>query len=357
MGHLDENDVLELLEHWMPKARRAEVEAHLDGCPACLELLAVVAAASPARPGTEPTEPDVTRHLTAPCLAPGDRLAGRFVLDRVVGEGGMGVVWAARDDRAAGRPVALKLLKEVSAAEKRRLLREARLMRSFDHPGILDVKEVVEVGDEVLLVMDLLDGESLGARLGRVGRLSVGAALDVLVPLVEATMAAHARGVVHRDLKPENVFLHRDGRVLLLDFGMAKLVPSLDLTMSGWMTESGLVLGTPHYMAPEQVYGERDVDARADVWAIGVVAYECLSGERPVSGKSFGQIVRAMQRREIVALASRAPDVPAALADVVGRMLAHDRALRPPLEEVRAVLLGSASVASGPAEEADRLDE
>jgi serine/threonine-protein kinase len=336
--HLDENDLLALLECRMATAQRADVERHLDACPECLELLAMVASESPPALALQPTEPDVTRHLHASRLAPGDRLADRFRLERVVGEGGMGVVWAARDDRAGAAPVALKILKEVTAAEKRRFLREAEVMQSFDHPGILDVREVVAVGEDVLLVMDLLEGESLGARLGRVGRLGLGEAIGVLLPLLDATSAAHARGVVHRDLKPENVFLCADGRVVLLDFGMAKLTASLDLAISGWMTESGLILGTPHYMAPEQIYGERDVDARADVWALGVVTYECLSGERPVSGKSFGQIVRALQRREMVDLAERAPAMPALVLALVRRMLAHDRRERPSLDEIRATL-------------------
>lgn len=338
MEHLDENDILALLEHRMAKEQRAAVESHLDACPACLELLAMVASASPAPLALQPTELDVTRHLTASRLSPGDRLADRFRLERVVGEGGMGVVWAARDERASDAPVALKILKEVTQAEKRRFLREAEVMQSFEHPGILDVREVVAVGEGVLLVMDLLEGESLGARLSRVGRLDVAGAVDILLPLTGATIAAHARGVVHRDLKPENVFLCADGRVVLLDFGMAKLTASFDLAMSGWMTESGLILGTPHYMAPEQIYGERDVDARADVWALGVVMYECLSGERPVSGKSFGQIVRALQRREMVDLAERAPTVPVAFLALVRRMLSHERAERPSLVEVRATL-------------------
>ena len=338
LEHLDENDILALLEHRMAKEQRASIESHLDACPACLELLAMVASASPTPLALQPTELDVTRHLTASRLSPGDLLADRFRLERVVGEGGMGVVWAARDERAAQAEVALKILKEVTSAEKRRFLREAEVMQSFDHPGILDVKEVVAVGEDILLVMDLLEGESLGARLGRVGRLEIGEAVTILLPLLDATIAAHARGVVHRDLKPENVFLCADGRVVLLDFGMAKLTASFDLAMSGWMTESGLILGTPHYMAPEQIYGERDVDARADVWALGVVTYECLSGERPVSGKSFGQIVRALQRREIVDLAERIPSMPAPLLTLVRRMLSHERLDRPSLDEVRAAL-------------------
>jgi serine/threonine protein kinase len=336
--HLDENDLLGLLEHRMPKEQRAEVERHLDVCPTCLELLAMVASDAPPDLALQPTEVDLTRHVTASRLSPGDRLGDRFRLVRLVGEGGMGVVWAARDERSGDAVVALKLLKEVSAGDKKRFLREAEVMQSFEHPGILDVKEVVLVGEDVVLVMDLLEGESLGARLGRATHLELHEALAVLVPLVEATRAAHARGVVHRDLKPENVFLCTDGRVVLLDFGMAKLIAGFDLAVSGWMTESGLILGTPHYMAPEQIYGERDVDARADVWALGVVTYECLSGERPVSGKSFGQIVRALQRREIVDLAERVPTVPAPLLALVRRMLSHERNDRPSLDEIRATL-------------------
>jgi serine/threonine-protein kinase len=212
VGHLDENAILELLEHRMSPERRAAAEKHLDRCPSCLELLALLAADAPIPMELGPTELDVTRHVVAALLSPGDRL-GRFVLERVVGEGGMGVVWAARDD--AGSLVALKILKEVSPAERKRFLREAALMQGFDHPGIVDVKEVLPIGDDVVLVMDLLEGESLGARLSRVGSLDVAATVAILAPLLDAVAAAHARGVVHRDLKPGNVFLQRDGRVRL----------------------------------------------------------------------------------------------------------------------------------------------
>lgn len=340
MEHLDENLILELVgaggKPGALGARRTEIEAHLDGCPACLELLALVASSTP---GVAPTEPDLTRHLAAGALAPGDLLAGRFRLEGVVGEGGMGVVWSAHDTQAS-RGVALKILKEVGPSERRRFLREARLMTALSHPNILDVKEVVTVGDEgdVVLVMDLLEGESLGARLARAGKLSFTEAASILVPLVLATQAAHARGVVHRDLKPENVFLRRDGLVVLLDFGMAKLASTVDLGASGWLTESGVILGTPHYMAPEQILGERDVDHRADVWSIGVVAYECLSGERPVEGKSLGQIVRSLGKQEIRSLAERVRDVPARFAAVVDQMLSIDREARPSLAAVLAEL-------------------
>jgi len=333
--HLDENQLIELVEQRVTVEARARIQRHLDTCEGCREMLGFVASASPS---LGPTEVDLSRHLRASALAPGEVLGGRFTLEREVGEGGMGVVWAARDE--AGAPVAVKILKEVSAAERRRFQREARLMQSFDHPGILDVREVVAVGDEgdVFLVMDLLAGESLGGRLGRVGRLTVEETVGVARPLVDALAVAHARGVVHRDVKPENVFLCTSGRVVLLDFGMAKLTGALDLAVSGWMTESGLILGTPHYMAPEQIYGERDVDARADVWSLGVVLYECLTGERPVSGKSFGQLVRALQRREIADLSSRRADVPSALAELVRSMLSIDRAERPTLGTVARAL-------------------
>jgi serine/threonine-protein kinase len=153
--------------------------------------------------------------------------------------------------------------------------------------------------------------------------------LNLLRSLLEATLAAHGQGVVHRDIKPENVFLRDDGQVLLLDFGMAKLTAGLDLAVSGFMTESGMILGTPHYMAPEQLHGERDVDGRADVWALGVVTYECLSGERPLTGKSFGQILRAMSRHELVDISERVPSLAPPVAELVRRMLTPDRTERP----------------------------
>ena len=336
--HLDENGVLALVEGRLALDQRAVVERHIDACEVCFELVALVATPASAI-GLRETERDLNRHLVAEALAPGDRVAERFRLDRIVGEGGMGVVWAARDEQR-NEIVALKILKTVAPAEKKRFLREARLMQSFAHPAILDVREVVSVGDDgdVLLVMDLLDGESLGSQIVREERLSVDATLAIMRPLLGAVAAAHARGVVHRDLKPENVFLCRDGRVLLLDFGMAKLTQTLDLAMSGWMTESGLIVGTPHYMAPEQLYGERDIDARADVWAMGVVFHECLAGERPIAGRSYGQIVRAMSRREIIDIAECVPSLAREIVDVVRLMLSFDRELRPSLAEVLAAL-------------------
>ncbi len=327
MEHLDENAVLDLLEQRLSAAERARVEAHMDTCPSCLELVAMVGAAAPE---LAPTEVDFSRHLRAAALQPGQVLGGRFTLDHVLGEGGMGVVWAAQDT-STNAWVALKVLKEVSAGERKRFVREGQLMQSFDHPGILDVREVVSVGDEgdVFLVMDLLKGESLRTRLNHKVTLPTPVVLNLLRSLLEATLAAHGQGVVHRDIKPENVFLRDDGQVLLLDFGMAKLTAGLDLAVSGFMTESGMILGTPHYMAPEQLHGERDVDGRADVWALGVVTYECLSGERPLTGKSFGQILRAMSRHELVDISERVPSLAPPVAELVRRMLTPDRTERP----------------------------
>jgi serine/threonine-protein kinase len=193
------------------------------------------------------------------------------------------------------------------------------------------------------LVMDLLEGRSLGAEItARGGKLDARTAVELLLPVVAAVRAAHAKGIVHRDLKPANVLLARDGEaakpvVMLLDFGLAKLV-AVDDEAAEKITRSGAVVGTPHYMAPEQLFGERGVDARADVWSIGAMAYECLSGRKPLDGKSYAQLVRSATKGSVRALAETAPEAPPALAAIVMAMLAFDPAARPTVAAVHAAL-------------------
>jgi len=340
---LDEDALLDFFEQRMDATERASVDRHIDACPACRALVATLAIAQPTPEARDGDDDDPTGLLPrAPeeppnPYAPGDVLADRYRLDAIVGEGGMGVVWAATH-LVTRKAVALKILKVREPEHERRFVREARVAAALGHPNVVDVHDVFQPrADPLVMVMDLLRGESLDRRLAARGRLPLAEARAILVPAIRATLAAHALGVVHRDLKPANVFLEAGPpeRVCLLDFGIAKLTAaSGDAAVTGALTRSGAIIGTPHYMAPEQLYGESAIDARADVWAIGVIAYECLTGQRPIDGKSFGQVFRNVSRRAIVPIAQRMPELPARVAAAIDGMLAHDRDQRLPLENV-----------------------
>jgi serine/threonine-protein kinase len=276
-------------------------------------------------------------------MKPGDILAARYRLVRPLGEGGAGVVWAARQVTTE-RPVAVKVLRGGDPANAARFLREARVAASLNHRNIVQVFDFWEVedGGPVFLVMELLAGETLGAVLERVGRLSVPQTLSVATPIAAALKAAHAMGVVHRDLKPDNVFLvaatpdEPAVEVKVLDFGLAK--PVTADPQATVVTQTGSVMGTPCYMSPEQVYGERDVDVRADVWALGVVLYECLTGTKPFVGENFGQVFRSITQGAPPPVRALAPDVPPTLSALVARMLSPAATDRPRAEEVLLLL-------------------
>jgi serine/threonine protein kinase len=280
-------------------------------------------------------------------LVTGAVIAGRFHLDRRIGEGGMGVVWAATH-MVTRKPVALKMLKPERAADpalRQRFIREARAVCAVQHPNIVEIHDVLETEDgSPVMVMDLLHGESLGQRLDRETRLPPGEVARLMLPVVSAVGTAHAAGVVHRDLKPDNIFLAEEGdgtlSVKVLDFGIAKvLATETDAAATGGLTGTGAMLGTPYYMAPEQIFGERDIDHRADIWALGVILYECLSGRRPTQAENIGQILKVITTDGIAPLDLVAPDVPVDLARLVRRMLMRDRAARPQsLSEVQAAL-------------------
>jgi tRNA A-37 threonylcarbamoyl transferase component Bud32 len=265
----------------------------------------------------------------------GQVLAGRYKLEQPLGRGGMGSVWRATHT-ITRRSVALKVLQqslELRQDMRQRLLREARAAASVGHPCVVEVIDVLELPDGApMLVMEYLEGETLGALLQREGALELERALSLLLPVVAAVGTAHLRGIVHRDLKPDNVFLRKSALGLapkVLDFGIAKLLGDELMGDQALLTGTGVVLGTPCYMAPEQSFGERGVDARADIWSLGAIFYEALSGGRPVEGENLGQVIRSLLTQGITPLSALAPELPDDVSGLVMRMLAKEPADRP----------------------------
>src|SRR5688572_33081566 len=196
----------------------------------------------------------------------------------------MGVVYRARDTRL-GRDVAIKVLTNVTFSDRERLQRfeqEARATGMLNHPNLLTIYDIGRDDEgNPFLVSELLEGETLGSRLGR-GPLAPRRAVDAALQMANGLAAAHEKGIVHRDLKPDNIFLTRDGRLKILDFGIAKLTGAAGSdgpTFQMAETEPGMVLGTVGYMSPEQVRGE-SVDARSDLFSLGAIFYEMLAGVR-----------------------------------------------------------------------------
>ncbi|MGH9319021.1 MAG: protein kinase domain-containing protein [Vicinamibacteria bacterium] len=266
---------------------------------------------------------------------------GHYAIVRKLGEGGMGVVYAARDERLA-RTVALKTMSSLADDEtaRKRFWREARAAASVNHPNVCQLYEIGEYGGELFIVMELLEGEALAERM-RQGPLSLSETVPIGLEVLAALSALHARGVVHRDLKPSNVFLTPHG-VKLLDFGLAR--PSIterspSLVSSTELTRTGMIVGTPGYMAPEQVTGE-GLDARSDLFALGAILFEMLAGRPAFGGRSMVEILHATLYEQPPALTG-SPAV-AAADRVIRRALAKRPAERPAsadamAEELRAV--------------------
>ena len=214
----------------------------------------------------------------------GVTLSGRYRLQRLIATGGMGQVWEAVDSRL-GRRVAVKVLKQEFSSDPEFLERfraEARIVAMLNHPGIAAVHDYGETdmdgeGRTAYLVMELVNGEPLNSVLKRSGRLSLRHALDMLEQTGRALQVAHSAGLVHRDVKPGNILITPNGQVKLTDFGIAKAVDAAPVT------QTGMVMGTAQYIAPEQALGE-DATAASDVYALGVVGYEAVSGKRPFTG-------------------------------------------------------------------------
>ncbi|MGA9505469.1 MAG: serine/threonine-protein kinase, partial [Terriglobales bacterium] len=258
-------------------------------------------------------------------LTSGTKL-GPYEIVASIGAGGMGEVYRARDTRL-GRDVALKILPESFARESDRLRRfeqEARSVAALNHPNILAVFDVGQNNGSPFLVSELLEGESLREVLER-GPLSQRKTIEYGVQIAQGLAAAHEKGIVHRDLKPDNVFVTKDGRIKILDFGLAKLAQAAgsgsdDVTLTNEHTAAGVVMGTASYMAPEQVRGEAS-DPRTDIFAFGAVLYEMLSGVRAFRRDTAAETMTAVLKDDPPELSDPSHLVSPALERIVRRCL------------------------------------
>jgi serine/threonine protein kinase len=259
----------------------------------------------------------------------------------------MGEVYRATDTKL-GRDVALKVLPAEMAADPERVQRfqrEARAVAALNHPGIVTIHAVEEEDGVHFLTMEIVEGQSLDRVIPEDG-LESGRFFDLAIPLLEAVSAAHGRGITHRDLKPANVMVTDDGRVKVLDFGLAKLEAAdesegaLSHLSTQMQTREGVIVGTVPYMSPEQLEGQR-VDHRTDVFSLGIILFEMATGQRPFRGSSTAALMSAILRDEPPAPASVRAGLPEELESVIVRCLAKDPAARyPGAGEVRAALEG-----------------
>lgn len=266
--------------------------------------------------------------MTVPAAPPAviDALRDRYRFERPLGAGGMATVYLATDLKH-DRSVAVKLLRGAEIdADADRFHREIRVLARLRHPFILPLLDSGEAGGTLYFLMPYVDGESLRARLVRERRLAVSEALDIARQVCDALQYAHDEGVIHRDVKPENILLSRAGHALLADFGIARTMVG---GTAATMTQAGVALGTVAYMSPEQALGEREIDARTDLYALGCVLFEMLSGETPFSGPTAMSVLSKHITAPVPDLRAARADVPSTVADLVARAMAKEPGHRP----------------------------
>jgi serine/threonine-protein kinase len=282
-------------------------------------------------------------------------LAGRYTIERELGRGGMATVYLARDERHH-RDVALKVVNQDLASVvgpslgTRRFQREIAIAARLNHPHILPLYDSGSASGHLYYIMPFVDGETLRSRLARAGPLAIDDAIRLLRDMTRALAHAHRHGVVHRDIKPENILLNRDGDALVADFGVAKAlaaaVGSDPHNAQQTLSAIGLVLGTPAYMAPEQALGDAETDHRADLYALGLVAYEVLAGAPPFSGRNVQELVSAHLTKSPTPIGELRSDVPPALGSLVTTLLAKTPAERP--QDATTVLRALEELGSAP---------
>jgi serine/threonine protein kinase len=308
--------------------RRAWLLAETGGDPEVMrEVEALIAAHE-----REPSFLDAPAVLSEPPLSGAASLNGRqigpYLLSREIGRGGMGVVYLAHDTRL-GRDVAIKVLpRELQGDERRRerLRREARAAAALAHPNIAIIYALEEDGDELYLVSEYVRGLTLREELAQ-GPLPPDRLIDTAIEITRAIGAAHAEGIIHRDLKPDNVMRTAAGAIKILDFGLARAMASWADEDLSTLTRSGTLLGTPAYMAPEQIRGGR-VDARADLFAAGVMFYELATSVHPFDGGAIGLTLHRILTESPMTFAQRGVRTPAGLWEIVERCLQKDPDVR-----------------------------
>ncbi|MGE5208338.1 MAG: protein kinase domain-containing protein, partial [Alphaproteobacteria bacterium] len=266
-----------------------------------------------------------------PSRASVGELIGHYRIESLIGVGGMGEVYLARDERL-GRKAALKLLPDsltMNEAQLSRFKNEARTASSLNHPNILTVYEIGTEGNVQFIATEFIEGVTLRSSLES-GKMSPRRAVEIAAQVASALAAAHEAGIVHRDIKPENIMLRPDGYVKVLDFGIAKLIEQKQAlddhtteTTALLQTRPGLVLGTANYMSPEQARGQK-VDARSDIWSLGVVLYEMVAGAPPFDGDTPSDCIAAILTKEPPALSAVWPDVPPRFESLLQRALRKD---------------------------------
>ncbi|MET0232890.1 MAG: serine/threonine-protein kinase, partial [Rhodanobacteraceae bacterium] len=267
-------------------------------------------------PGATHGPATLTGQITSAELRSGDLLGGRFRIESLLGVGGMGVVYRARD-LSLDIDVALKLLRPELARKPdafERFRKELLLARQVSSPHVVRIHDIAEAGGRWFISMDFIDGESLEGYRDRVGKIPVEGALAVTHALLDGLSAAHARGVIHRDLKPANVLLDKTGHAYITDFGVARSLGATGLT------QSGVIVGTPEYLSPEQARGD-PADARSDLYTTGLILYEMLTGTLPFAGGTPAETVIQRIVRPPPSLAKARPDLPRWLHAFCERLL------------------------------------
>lgn len=358
-----DNTVAEFVEGTLPVKLEAQVEAHIDACAHCRALVSGVADAAQGPPNSENPAGVTVRTAAAPSsnalpqqddrppvsaptvrgghrrvrigdgvrkveIEASDTIALRYRLERELGRGGMGAVWVAHD-RKLRRLVAVKLLRSKVAASQTALARferEAMAVARLRSPHIVQVYDYGVDRDRPYMVMELLEGEDLKARMRRYERFPLQVVANFVLQIAKALSTAHEAGIVHRDLKPANIFLTRDQEdelVKVVDFGVAKALTRLGAEDDA--TAEGVLIGTPRYMSPEQAHGAKRVDHRADLWSLAVIAFQALTGTLPFSGRGVGDVITKINTASAPAPSSLVPG----LGDEVDLFFARALAKQP----------------------------